>query len=625
MQQKKPYFAFLGCYVFFVLFIYFSIFNTKTGTLEICADQQIEKIQYDTGYGFNKFQTLVNENNLTQPDFSLNNPQPCYQIVKLDIKLEVSRIKIFSDKSNLQLFQKTQGEFQNISQFLTYQPESGVYLLNQLHAYPRNRNLAETFYFLLGSSLLLLLAYFIFLFIRDCVYKCEKNKIYFRTISLVLLLVQLISWYFYYPGPINIFNPVHSIHTYSFFGFSPVDSVFVQLIWGALFEVVPNIFFIIIFQNLFFLTLVLYLVYLALQSNFNKLLLSLAAFFMFLHPQAYLLNFFLERSVASAYCNVIAIFSSLLILLNRSPQKPVYLIFVFACVFSALSRSENIIFVAPLIFYVTYKSFNLKKSTLALVGFLAFYFLQIMLINSLPFIRVSSPAYTTLNLIPTLADLIRLNASNPNFLSEEELKTVGAVVKYENIAKGEPFTPVDIHKNLKYTSDEQHKKFQLLFLKMALSNFDDFWLSRFKIFNQTINSPYIGHYLSDAEKFITNSWVFDIGYIPSHLARQQNGEFTGFYLDFDIYYFSIKYKYISFLHWQLLILFICVVLYKKAPLTAVVAFIFSFRIFAVFMLAPSSFYLYYADLYFLGGVFLAALGYELKNNQPQYKNPNQPS
>jgi hypothetical protein len=490
--------------------------------------------------------------------------------------------------------------------------EAGVYTLDQFVSDRRPSTLKEDFFYLFALALVASLAALFICYFRGLTQLSAKPRSFLALLSLFLISAHILIWIFFYPGPLNVFNPVHALHEYSNFHFSYADSVFIQILWGALFELHPSVYFIIIFQNLLFLVTTLFLFKYALQMQMNKPLLVVVALLFFIHPQALLQNLYLERSIWSAYFNTSAIFSAFLIFYTPLQNKKLWLIFCLSAFFSAMTRSENIVFLAPLLGWLCFKKLPATKAAAAFFAFICLYFLHTAVINKILHVKTHDPVYASLNLIPPLADLIRLNKLNAEFLTKAESEAISPVVDLESISRGEAFASFDINKSLKPASAEQHIQFQKVFTKLALKHFMHFFQSKRTLFLRTISSPSSGHNVTDTLQYIVDSRVFDLGYIPLNFAEKKNGQFIGFRDSFNFYQLSVKY--FSYLHWQLLVLLFCILLFHYAPVSAWLAAFFCLRLAIVFLMAPTSNYFYYADLFYAGGVFVLFSFHELKTN-----------
>lgn len=606
MKNKRVLFTVsLICACLFTL-IFILQTRVKNGPLNLCFNGAVEKIQYDTGYGYNKFQTVEPLQNEDSVSGSL-----CPQIVYKKVFKKVVGLKIYSSRPDLQVYRNTGGQLQDISKSLQ-SAEAGAYTLDQFVSDRRPTTLKEDFFYLLGITIISILAALYFYYFRDLARLSEKPRSFLALLSLFLISAHILIWIFFYPGPLNVFNPVHALHEYSNFHFSYADSVFIQILWGALFELYPSIYFIIIFQNLLLLATTLYLFKFAVQMQMNKLLLVAVALLFFVHPQALLQNLYLERSIWSAYFNATVIFSAFLIFYSPLQNKKLWLIFCLSAFFSAMTRSENIVFLAPLLGWLCFKKLPVKRAVAAFSTFVFLYFLHTAVINKILHVKTHDPVYTSLNLIPPLADLLKLNKPKVDFLTKREAETISAVVDLEGISQGEAFASFDINKSMKPASAEQHLQFQKVFTELALKNFPHFFQSKWTLFLHTISNPSSGHNITDTLQYIVDSRVFDLGYIPLSFVEKKNGQFIGFRDSFNFYRLSVKH--FSYLHWQLIVLLVCILLFSYAPASAWLAAFFGLRLAVVFLMAPTPNYFYYADLFYLGGVFALFLFHELKTN-----------
>lgn len=338
-----------------LLFAIISIIYYPTspgGTIYVTASTNIT-IQWDTGYGFNTVQS-----NEVMPDCrpqKIGNMSLC-KAHDFHYWSQPERIKLVNS--------------QNLDAFVIYKNSPNLNKINlseehtaSLPAVKKDFNQINLVLFPFGIFLIGLITYFISLNL-SLSYQLYKKKLhyFFFTAVFPYLTLSFLMW-FIFPGRLNPFNPLDTIHSSAMGYVIFKDSLLLQFLWGSLYSVIESPFFILIFHAMAFLSCLLSLWHKWAEKKVSFVTILLLVF----NPISIFYYGFLERSIANAYVFCITVLAIAYFSLHKSNKTVRLLTLSILCIALLMLRMDNIIFIIILILILNWKNKHIYALMIPLI------------------------------------------------------------------------------------------------------------------------------------------------------------------------------------------------------------------------------------------------------------------
>lgn len=562
------------------------VFSPARGPLTLwLSDPAGAIVQWDTGYGWNSDQS----EGVTGHGDAHSEAGVTFRVVKTFSYLsKIAAIRVLSKDDRLQAG-VTSGDlpFERLT-LAVARDSSGGYVLTASElprTEGRGKSLLRWLNFIAGCLLLGGVGATIFLFTAR-LWK-ERDLTWLAIAACALGTLAFLLWWLY-PGFLNPFNPVETVEASEHYRFATRDSLVLQMIWAAVYEVIPRLYALNAFGEFAFAAAVLYLIRrmksLGLRDSYAALLVAALLF----TPLGVVYSVFLERSVANgllACACMIYVFILAAEVPIPSPSQLARAGFLAGLMGSF--RVDSILSAFVLVLVPSFRVRDRKRTRwITTIVFAVFMLFQLTLLER----WIGWPSwhqYSVISTVQTFSDMARASP-----LTVEERATASPVVDLDLILRGAPFTPIEVHQPIRRdSSDDQMNAYFTLYRRLVVQRPGQFLRSRFELFG------------------LMNSWkswwdftnhrpgaMMDLQLLPP-AGSEQSGARGARTLQA-----LAQWPWCS-LYLHLLAILAALLCVRSAPISAALGFSLLIRLVAVILAAPvpSLFYLY--DVY-LSGIFL---------------------
>jgi hypothetical protein len=552
-------------------------------------------LQWDTGYGFNQTQFQTSDVGKLE---SLKSDSSSFLVIKEFGRLHrLQALRLLSSRPDLQFFLGSSKGISRLNISQTAADHGFLYEARGPQLSTESRDLSGWVFLIIGSSILglMLMAWAKFL--------SRKQQILPLAILIFVSFIGLL--YAGYPGFLNPFNPLMAIARAETLEYNSYDSVLLGLIWSALYEVYSSFYFVLIIQALIFFSATIGMANKLLSQGWHLKWVSAISIPVLLSPPAVIEMFFPERSIVSGYTNFLFALYVFSVLTQKSKIDLKQVLIIGVIGFMSVSfRTDNIFYALILVASVLWRLPRRMAISYG-IGFLSAVFIGTTFLDQAFGMQQTRFSYLALSMVTPMSDIWLMNNTLEQSLSSDDRRAIDDVVKIENLKMAWKYQVFPDRKSYNWNANEtQNLAFIEMFGKLAALNFKPFLWVRYSRF-LSIAAKSVNYWDSvDPEK--PELVALDLREFPDSLSLKSKKGIRGIEgLD------RFLYGPLASLYLQLTALVAALLLFRYAPVSALLAMAMATRVVAIMLFAPvpSSFYLF--DLYFLGLFLIFSLTYEL--------------
>lgn len=525
----------------------------------------VKSIQWDTGYGFNHYQE--NEFSKTNGDSS-----PFRELIfKRFTKIKQLKVKGHDDSQHILNWP-----------FLDHRKNEDALSLVTVES-PSGRELNSWFLFVLGVLIVGSAGCLI-------LYSFRLNPI----VSTVIILGLSLFYWFYFPGSVNAFNPMNSIIRAQDFNFPPDYSVVLQMFWAGLYEVFASVQLIHLVQISIYSSLVVILCD-QFKRNLNRKWLGDALVLLLVfNPVSISYYLYLERSVTSGAAFFLVLGFGYLLLLREK----------------VLSHGEKLGYLGALVFVSSLRSDNVPA--IILFGLLFIYhagqprllYMGLLILFTLTLSRWSDsfedqPGWRNYYLMVSAEEPVRqmLSQNGDSIFQPDDLPYWSSVFDLSQMKNGRNYKCDVNFSNIKANIlENQVNMFPGKYLELARQNSRSFLSSRTDCFWTLLTKGGLG-WSQPPNSAAEYGLGLNVGYLPLDYENIKKNPRPANWLKKSALWP------LASLFPSVVILILCVVLYRFNKPAALVSITLLVRLGLGFLFIPATSAFYFYDVYLLG-IFL---------------------